>query len=533
MEIDLPLRMSYQKDPLARFIGKPSRTFDEYMRLIEEASKDDLISAILLNVAETALDFGEIEDLRSALLRFKAQGKSVYVYFEGGGNKEYLLSTVGDHIMGSKTAGLYLIGIKASTLFLKDLLDKLGIQVWVVREGDYKTFGDMFTRSSLSEADKEQLGAIVNDLYAGLVHTVAKQRGLKQESIEQAIQKAPLTPPEAKMVGLIDSIGYKDDLKRIIKEREPHRVRFVDFKDYHVRRLLPFGNPFQKRIALLHLRGMILPGDSQGMPLFQRQAILERPTLEWIEEIEKDGSIDAVLVRIDSPGGLESPTDQIWRALRRLGEKKPVIVQAGSVCASGGYYIASAGKKIVAPPFAILGSIGVLALKPDAKALADKVGIRSQTIQKGDHADLFSPWRGWNEGELKRLKASVAHDYEVFLETVALSRQIPKSEVKSLAGGRVYSGGASLQLGLIDRLGGFFEALEEAKKAIGLHPKDRVSLVVFPKEKGFFEALASRPLGQQDPYLQLAQNLGCVGSILDMLQGSQTAVLWPILVSLD
>jgi protease-4 len=175
----------------------------------------------------------------------------------------------------------------------------------------------------------------------------------------------------------------------------------------------------------------------------------------------------------------------------------------------------------------------VLAFKPDVSALANKVGIRSQTIQKGDHADLFSPWRGWDQGELKRIEANVRHDYEMFIETVAVSRQRPKSEIESLAGGRVYSGETALKLGLIHRLGGFFEALEEAKKAIGLDPKDRVSLVVFPKEKGLLEALASRPLGYQDPYSQLAQNLGCMESIVGMLQGSQTAVLWPILVRLD
>jgi len=333
LEIDLPLRMAYQKDPLSRLIGKPTRTFDEYMRLIEEASRDNVVSGILLVISETALDFAEIEDLRSALLRFKAQGKSVYVYFENGGNKEYLLSTASDHIMGAKTAGLFLVGLKTRTVYLKDLLDKLGIRMWVVKEGEYKTFGDMFTRSSMSESDKEQLGALIDDLYEKLVATISKERRLDRQSLEQAIQRAPLTSSEAKAFGLFDSIGYRDDLKRIVKDQEPHRVRFVNFKDYRVRKLFPVGNPFKRRIALLNLSGMILPGESQDMPMLRARAILERPTLELLEEIEKDRSIGALLVRIDSPGGLESPTDQIWRKIRKLGEKKPVIVQAGGVCA--------------------------------------------------------------------------------------------------------------------------------------------------------------------------------------------------------
>lgn len=533
LEINLPLRMAYQKDPLSRLIGKPTRTFDEYMRLIEEASRDNVVSGILLVVSETALDFAEIEDLRSALLRFKAQGKFVYVYFENGGNKEYLLSSVSDHIMGAKTAGLFLVGLKTRTVYLKDLLDKLGIRMWVVKEGAYKTFGDMFTRSSMSDSDKEQLSALMDDLYEKLVATTLKERRLDRQSLEQAIQRAPLTSSEAKALGLFDSIGYRDDLKRIVKDKEPHRVRFVDFKDYRVRKLFPVGNPFKRRIALVHLSGMILPGESQDTPMLRTRAILERPTLELLEEIEKDRSIGALLVRIDSPGGLESPTDQIWRKIRKLGEKKPVIVQAGGVCASGGYYIASGGNKVIAHPYSVVGSIGVLALKPDVSVLADRLGLRSETIQRGYHADVFSPWKGWSPEELERLKVNIRHDYEMFLEAVAVSRGRSKEEIAKLAQGRIYSGEAALKLGLIDRLGGFFEALDEAKKAIGLRPQDAAEIVVFPKEKGLFEALAQGPLAYKDPYLRLLEPVGCVSEMLDMLGKQHSAVLWPVLFQME
>lgn len=533
LEINLPLRMTYQKDPLSRLIGKQTRTFDEYMRLIEEASRDNVVSGILLVASETALDFAEVEDLRSALLRFKARGKSVYVYFESGGNKEYLLSSASDHIMGAKTAGLFLVGVKTRTLYLKDLLDKLGIRMWVIKEGAYKTFGDMFTRSNMSESDKEQLGSLVDDLYERLMATISKERRLDRQVLERAVQKAPLTSSEAKDLGLFDSVGYRDDLKRIVKEHQPHRVRFVDFKDYRVRKLFPVGNPFKKRIALLHLSGMILPGESQDMPMLRTRAIVERPTLELLEEIEKDRSIDALMVRIDSPGGLESPTDQIWRKIRKLGEKKPVIVQAGGVCASGGYYIASGGHKVIAPPYSVVGSIGVLAFKPEASVLADKLGLRSETIRRGDHADIFSPWRGWSQEELERLKANILHDYDMFLEAVAVSRGRPKEEIAKLAQGRIYSGEAAFKLGLVDRLGGFFEALDETKKAIGLRPQDAAEMVVFPKERGLFEALAQGPLAYQDPYIALFASVGCASRMLDMFGKQQTAVLWPVLFQLE
>jgi protease-4 len=278
---------------------------------------------------------------------------------------------------------------------------------------------------------------------------------------------------------------------------------------------------------------MILPGESQDMPMLRARAILERPTLELLEEIEKDRSIGALLVRIDSPGGLESPTDQIWRKIRKLGEKKPVIVQAGGVCASGGYYIASGGNKVIAHPYSVVGSIGVLALKPDASVLADKLGLRSETIQRGDHADVFSPWKGWSPEELERLKVNIRHDYEMFLEAVAVSRGMPKEEIAKLAQGRIYSGEAALKLGLIDRLGGFFEALDEAKEAIGLKPQDAAEIVVFPKEKGLFEALAQGPFAYQDPYLRLLEPVGCVSKMLDILGKQHSAVLWPVLFQME
>jgi len=532
LEIDLPVRMAYQKDPLSRLIGKPTRTFDEYMRLIEEASRDNVVSGILLVISETALDFAEIEDLRSALLRFKAQGKSVYVYFENGGNKEYLLSTASDHIMGAKTAGLFLVGLKTRTVYLKDLLDKLGIRMWVVKEGEYKTFGDMFTRSSMSESDKEQLGALIDDLYEKLVATISQERRLDRQSLEQAIQRAPLTSSEAKAFGLFDSIGYRDDLKRIVKDQEPHRVRFVNFKDYRVRKLFPVGNPFKRRIALLNLSGMILPGESQDMPMLRARAILERPTLELLEEIEKT-------VR-SGPFWFESILPEGWNHLPiKSGEKsasserKSPLSSRPAAFVLRGYYIASGGNKVIAHPYSVVGSIGVLALKPDASVLADKLGLRSETIQRGDHADVFSPWKGWSPEELERLKVNIRHDYEMFLEAVAVSRGMPKEEIAKLAQGRIYSGEAALKLGLIDRLGGFFEALDEAKEAIGLKPQDAAEIVVFPKEKGLFEALAQGSFAYQDPYLRLLEPVGCVSKMLDMLGKQHSAVLWPVLFQME
>jgi protease-4 len=373
------------------------------------------------------------------------------------------------------------------------------------------------------------LGALIETFHDELVTAIRMGRELSQDSAERAIQDGPFTPTQAKAAGLVDHLVSVDEARRHLEHRpdgsepdsdpgtsvagetpvevedqdeaaetnaitnddEPGEL--VSVADYHRARRRALGARglgTSGRVALVYAVGAIVSGGSGEDAMFGR--VMGSDTLtEALRTVRKDRSVDAVVLRIDSPGGTSVASDLIWREAMLTGQEKPVVVSMGNVAASGGYWLATASDVVVAEPTTVTGSIGVFAGKFNVAGLYEKLGLSTDGVSTADNADFFSGSRSFSESERERMQSWVLEDYEAFLHRVAEARGISRDEAHAVAQGRVWSGRDALEVGLVDELGGLDRAIAVAKEKAGLDEDDLVELVVYPKKRNFYEVLLS------------------------------------------
>jgi protease-4 len=451
---------------------------------VDRAGRDPAVKGLLLRVGSVDTGWARVQELRDALVRFRRSGKPSWAHLEFAGNREYYLATACAKVAASPTAMLDVSGLAAEVTFYRGTLDKLGVEAQFEGVGKYKNAPNQFTEKGLTEPHREQMEALVGTLFEQYVRGVAEGRGLKPEEVRSLIDRGPFEASEAKEVGLVDELLYRDQ----VEDRIPAAGRVDPARYVKGARGFFDGRP---KLALVYAAGDIIPGESQASP-FGGGLAGSDTIVRGLRQAREDGSVRAILLRVDSPGGSGTASDAVWREVSLARRAKPVVVSMGDYAASGGYYIAMGADAIVAQPGTITGSIGVFSGKFSLRGLYGKLGISQETVQRGKNASLFSDWAPWTEEEREKVRDLNEAFYRVFVKKAADGRKKDPHEIEAVAQGRVWTGQEALAAGLVDALGGLDAAVRVARERARIPKGQEVQLVVLPQRKGLLETLLER-----------------------------------------
>ena len=511
------------------FVEYQSVTFRDVLDSVQRAKEDSRIDNLLLHFRGTGLGWAQAEEIRGALLDVSNGGKPVVAFLEYGGTLDYYLASAADTIYMHPQSILDLRGLAAQVTFLKSTLDKLGIEAEFEQIGAYKNAPDIFTRESLSEPHRESLQAMVDDLYGRLVDSIATSRGLTTSEVEGILDRGPFRADQARELGLIDQLLYKDEVEDLLAESGDD-YQSLSVAAYRARREDGLSLGRRPTIALIYGVGIIVGGQSDEDPLFGR--VMGADTVaSAFRQVREDSSVDAVVFRIQSPGGSDVASDVIWREAALTREEKPVVVSMADVAASGGYWIATASDAIVAEPSTLTGSIGIYAGKFNVDGLYQKIGFNRDGVLRGESADFWSDARSFTPEERLRLRGILEAGYERFLEKVAESRNMDRDEVDAVGQGRVWTGAQALEVGLVDYLGGLDRAITVAKEKAEIAPDSRVNLEVYPESGTLFDMLWKQMIranpGITSVHARLPERLLSESVVLKLLIEKPSLALMP------
>jgi protease-4 len=457
---------------------------------IDQAARDEKVRGLLLRVGALEVGWARTAELRDALVRFRKSGKPSWAHLEGAGNREYFLATGCQKIAASPTAILDISGLAAEVTFFKGTLDKLGVEAQFEGVGKYKNAPNQFTERAFTGPHREQMEALVGSLFESYVEAVAEARGLTPERVRAVVDEGPFEAAKAKAAGLVDELLYLDEVEGQVGTRQgiaPGR---------YLRGKRGFGPDSRPQIALVYVVGTIVSGESQESPLTGALAGADT-IVQGLREAAESSRVQAVVLRVDSPGGSGTASDAIWREVGRVRKKKPVVVSMGDYAASGGYYVSMGADAIVAGPGTLTGSIGVFSGKFSMRGLYAKLGISEDVVQRGRRARLFSSSAPWSDEDRAHVRGLNRAFYATFLEKAAAGRRTSVEAIDAVAQGRVWTGREAVEAGLVDQLGGLEMAVRVAREKAHIGSDQDVRLVVLPGRKGFLETLVERQ--QDDP----------------------------------
>ena len=475
--------------------GRKKPTMIDLLTDLDRAKNDQTIRGMLLRIDPFDMGLAKTQEIREAILDFKAGGKTVIAFLEQGGDKEYYLATAADKIVLLPTGYLNVNGLAANVTFIKGTLDKLGIVADLEHIGDYKSASDLVTRESMSPTHREVVNSLLDDLHDQITNDIARGRGWTQEQTSSKIDQGPFTSSEALRAGLVDTLLFYDQMEGLIKSEctlgfacrkypfEPRDVR-ISHTAYRRRRYYKYSWAIPPKVAVIFATGSIMSGQS-GSQFVIGDVMGSETMSEAIRKARKDKRIKAIIFRVDSGGGSGIASDVILRELILAREAKPVIVSMSDVAGSGGYWIACAGDTIVSMPATYTGSIGVVSGKVSLEGLYEKIGFSSETIKRGKHAGFYSMARGFTDEEREVVRRQIKEFYDDFVRKVADERDMSEEEVHAVAQGRVWTGRQAKDNGLVDELGGLRLALAIAKEKANLPRDAEVEIVTYPKRRPF------------------------------------------------
>jgi len=513
-------------DPL---FGGAGENFKSKLDRIKKARKDPAIGGLYLQIDGLGIGWAKVDELSRVIADFRKSGKKVFAYLDGGSAKDYLVALACDEVCLPESGWLMLTGLRAEVSFYKDLFEKIGVKADMLQMGDFKAAAEPFMRSSMSEPARKQLTSVIDDYYANsIVERIARQRAdhkFTTEQVKKLIDEGPYTARAALKAGLIDRVAYATQFRAALKKQlKADELKIV--KDYgkDKKEDIDFSNPFailklltppkskeskNPKIAVIYAVGVITSGKSaEGM--MGADTVGSTTMIQAIRQAEKDETVKAIVLRVDSPGGSALASDLIWHELKR--SKKPVIASMSDVAASGGYYISMAAKKIYADPGTLTGSIGVVGGKLALGGTFNKVGIKTEIISRGANSGILSSERPFSESERKTMTALMKDVYDQFLDKALEGRQkagkkMTREELVNLAGGRIWTGRQAKENGLIDELGSLDDAILAARALTDLPANKEPELLLLPKSRGFLDALIEDKLGSRAPAVQMRQLL--------------------------
>lgn len=456
-----------------RFAPGPSPPTLERLRgQLDHIFADSRPRGVILRIKNLDAGWAALEELRREILGFRTRGARVVAYLADSVDiRSYYLACAADEILATPLATLNVVGLRARVDFLKDAMDKLGLEAEVVAVSPYKSAGERFVRNDFSRESREQVERLLDRRYEEVVAGVSEGRDLSPEEVSARIDLAPYGAQEARSKGLIDGVGYEDELPERLGQ-DDRRAGLAEWGRARRSLRMPYKKRPRKRVALVTLSGTIVRGRSRKLPVpfpfIGGEQAGSESVVAALRVAEKNRRIAAVLLHVDSPGGDALASDLIWREIERLRDKKPVVVLMGNAAASGGYYVSAPASHVVARRSTVTGSIGVLIIRPVARGLYEKLGINPVSIERGARAGLLDPTRRPDEEELRVIEGQIQHIYNEFKDRVASGREMDLGELERIAGGRVWTGTEALEIGLVDETGGFREALRKARELGGI-----------------------------------------------------------------
>jgi protease-4 len=447
---------------LTRSAPPKLRSIAELRRACSALATDPRMDGLLVYIPHLSCGWATCASLRQELATLRARGKRVVAYLPlGGGDRELYVASAADRVLTSPPASISLLGVASQPLYLKAVLDRLGLELEVEARKQWKTAAEPLLREEMSDAQREQLGALLGAIQGELERALATRPGLSLDAVRAAFTRGVMGLRAAREAGLIDGSCYEDELNAQLGTKVaplPLR-RYLQLRE--VRLWRPLRRPGY--VAVVPVHGAIVHASSS---LPGRRAATLGGLTAALRQVARDPRALGVLLYVDSPGGSALASDLIHRELVQLRAKKPVVAFMGDVAASGGYYVAAPCQRIVAQPTTLTGSIGVVSARVLGGTLARRLGVRPQVVRSAPHADLHSPFRPLEPDERALVAAEVDEVYASFVQVVANGRGRSVEEIEQLAGGRVWSGSDALKAGLVDELGGFEQALQALRALV-------------------------------------------------------------------
>jgi protease-4 len=482
---------------LPSFKPVPPATLLDTVTALDRAAASPAVKALVVRIGGTSLGFARTEELAAAVRRFRASGKPAYVYADdlggfGDGTRLTTLAAAFDEVWMAPSGTVGLTGVALETPYFGEALEEVGVTAEFEQRYEFKGGADPMTRSDMSGPIRLSLTRLVDGLLDHAVASIAADRDMTQQKVRELVDGGPYLGREAVAAGLIDRLDYPDAFEAHVKSLTGADANWID---------APFllaatqaepleDGPGPTKVAVLYGVGPIGVEDQVGGP-FGDPGFNSQGLIDTLNDIAKRKDFAAVLFRVDSPGGAYGPSDAVWHAVGQVQAAGiPVVVSMGDVAASGGYFVSVSADQIVAYPSTITGSIGVYGGKFDASELWNQLGVNWEHVTAGQNAGMWSFNRSFDEAERERFAISIDFVYEDFTSKVARDRGFDAAKINAVARGRIWLGSQAAEVGLVDRLGGFSEALAAIRDLLSLDADAQLDLHVLPKPKSPFEAIA-------------------------------------------
>jgi protease-4 len=486
---------------------KPPLSLEYLHHALEGIANDPDLRGVIFLCKGPALSLAQAQSMAALLGRFRhwdsqhrrlgTPAKEIIVHLEQVSASTYVVAAAADRVTMPPLATWDVMGLRVAPTYWKETLTRVGIEFDVIKVAQWKTAADHYIRSDMSDAERAQYDWLLDSLSEDIVSAISQGRALSTEQVRALINQAPLTAEQSLAAGLIDAIAYEDQLPELLNSG---KLKTDKRNDDEVARLKPYakvrGLLYRRprptasgRVGILSVSGIMIVGESRTfplpLPLVGDDIMGSETVIQEIRAARQNDRLAAVVLHVDSGGGSALASDLIWRELKLLNQEKPLIIYMGNAAASGGYYIATPGRKIIAQSATLTGSIGVVIAKPVTQEARTKIGANREVIRRGENAGLYTDDALWTPAQRQKMEEQLFNVYDTFKQRVAEGRNLPFENLDDIANGRVWTGKQALAYGLVDEIGDFESAFRAACRAAGL-PDDgsvRATTITRPNER--------------------------------------------------
>ena len=489
-----------ESNPFAVLMGEENTalSLEDALLALDKAAKNENIIGVYLEGGSMGANPGMAQELRQALVEFKESGKWVVAYGDSYGKTAYYLSSVADSVLLNPEGNVDFGGMASQIMFYKDVMEKVGVKMQVFKVGTYKSAVEPFICTEMSPANREQVTSYLFSIWTNMLKDVAASRNMEVGKLNSLADSLTMISEASVALngGLVDKLCYMDEVKAILREKsdledEDDDLVFASVAD--VAKSETLDEKVDEQVAVYYAYGEIVQSQGTGLGMSQEHQIVGEKMIKDLQDLREDDDVKAVVIRVNSPGGSAFASEQIWREVCLLKEKKPVVVSMGGMAASGGYYISCAANRIFAEPTTLTGSIGIFGMIPDmSELMTEKIGLKFDVVKTNEMSDIGTMARPFNEAESAQMQKMINRGYDLFTKRVADGRGMAQDSVKLIAEGRVWTGEQGLNIGLVDELGNLDDAVAHAAE---LAEVEKFRSVPYPGADNPFEQLLNQTKG--------------------------------------